>query len=53
MQRCLEKGLRKQKMALSTVIVSQIAGLIEDQYGNYLIQNVLRIQDELLNGKIY
>lgn len=37
MQRCLEKGLRRQKLMLSSVIVNQIAGLIEDQFGNYLV----------------
>lgn len=43
MQRCLEKGLQKQKLLLSRVIVDQLPGLIEDQYGNYLVQNVLKI----------
>jgi len=37
MQRCLEKGLLKQKLVLSKVIVDMIDGLIEDQFGNYLV----------------
>lgn len=43
MQRCLEKGLIRQKLALSEVIITTIRGLIEDPYGNYLVQNVLKI----------
>jgi hypothetical protein len=30
MQRCLEKGLMRQKLRLSAVIVKEMAGLIED-----------------------
>ena len=43
MQRCLEKGLIRQKLALAEVIITTIRGLIEDPYGNYLVQNVLKI----------
>lgn len=49
MQRCLEKGLLKQKFALADVIISRIHYLIEDPYGNYLVQNVLKLQDEMRN----
>ena len=37
MQRCLEKGLVTQKLALADVIISRIHYLIEDPYGNYLV----------------
>ena len=37
MQRCLEKGLSQQKLALADVIISRIHYLIEDPYGNYLV----------------
>lgn len=53
MQRCLEKGLHSQKIELAQVIIDEIAGLIEDPYGNYLVQNVLKIQDEEANQKIF
>lgn len=46
MQRCLEKGLLSQKLMLSEVIVAELPSLIEDQYGNYLVQNVLKINSE-------
>lgn len=44
MQRCLEKGSRTQKMALADVIVAHLADLIEDPFGNYLVQNVLKLE---------
>lgn len=31
---------------LSEVIVAELPSLIEDQYGNYLVQNVLKINSE-------
>ena len=37
MQRCLEKGLMRQKLALADVIISRIHYLIEDPFGNYLV----------------
>lgn len=37
MQRCLEKGRLCQKEALAQVIVSEMAALIEDPFGNYLV----------------
>ena len=37
MQRCLEKGLITQKLALASVIISRIHVMIEDAYGNYLV----------------
>lgn len=52
MQRCLEKGLLAQKMALSQVIISRLHVMIEDQYGNYLVQNVIKLQNEQLNEQI-
>ena len=52
MQRCLEKGLRAQKLALSDVIIARLPNLIEDPFGNYLVQNVLKLRDELRNDQI-
>ena len=52
MQRCLEKGLQSQKLALADVIISRIHVLIEDAYGNYLVQNVLKLKSELRNDQI-
>ena len=49
MQRCLEKGLTSQKLALADVIISRIHFLIEDPYGNYLVQNVLKLKNEVRN----
>lgn len=43
MQRCLEKGSRVQKMALADVIINHLSALIEDPFGNYLVQNVLKL----------
>jgi hypothetical protein len=52
-QRCLEKGRYSQKLALARVIVNNIADLIEDAFGNYLIQNVLKINNEEVNHLIF
>ena len=52
MQRCLEKGTRGQKLALANHIIEHIHHLIEDPYGNYLVQNVLKLEDEHRNGQI-
>ena len=52
MQRCLEKGLTSQKLALADVIISRIHFLIEDPYGNYLVQNVLKLKNSVRNDQI-
>jgi len=52
MQRCLEKGLLVQKLALADVIVRRIHVLIEDPFGNYLVQNVLKLKNDLRNDQI-
>jgi hypothetical protein len=49
MQRCLEKGTRSQKLELANFIIQNIEFLIEDPYGNYLVQNVLKLEDEEKN----
>ena len=49
MQRCLEKGLQTQKLALADVIISRLNLLIEDPYGNYLVQNVLKLNNQERN----
>lgn len=43
MQRCLEKGRMSQKLDLADVIIQKLSSLIEDPYGNYLVQNVLKL----------
>lgn len=53
MQRCLEKGRLTQKLKLSQVIVANLTDLIEDPYGNYLVQNVLKIRNEEVNKEIF
>ena len=52
MQRCLEKGSHAQKMALADVIVVHLADLIEDPFGNYLVQNVLKLETSSKSGMI-
>lgn len=52
MQRCLEKGKNKQKLALADVIIENLNQLIEDPYGNYLVQNVLKLNNERRNDEI-
>jgi len=53
LQRCLEKGNTFQKMALADVIILHLADLIEDPYGNYLVQNVLKMESPSKNEKIF
>ncbi len=53
MQRCLEKGSRAQNLFLSDFIIENIHYLIEDPFGNYLIQNVLKLQDREKNERIF
>lgn len=53
MQRCLEKGSRAQKLDLSDNIIDKIHDLIEDPFGNYLIQNVLKLEDRDKNERIF
>ena len=45
MQRCLEKGTRVQKLQLADYIICSVSDLIEDPFGNYLVQNVLKLDD--------
>ena len=52
MQRCLEHGTRVQKLQLADAIIENIDQLIEDPFGNYLVQNVLKIEDEEKNEAI-
>jgi hypothetical protein len=53
MQRCLEKGTRNQKLQLASYIIAQMDYLIEDPYGNYLVQNVLKLDDQYRNELIF
>ena len=53
MQRCLEKGALRQKLALADVIIENLAELIEDPYGNYLVQNVLKLKSAQKNEMIF
>jgi hypothetical protein len=42
-----------QKLYLSDYIIENIHELIEDPYGNYLIQNVLKLEDRDKNERIF
>lgn len=53
MQRCLEKGTWKQKVNLANFIIKDMNSLIEDPYGNYLIQNVIKLNDRQKNQHIF
>jgi Pumilio-family RNA binding repeat len=53
MQRCLEKGREKQKLALADVIIHHLHSLIEDPFGNYLVQNVLKLNNSNRNDQIF
>ncbi len=53
MQRCLEKGREKQKLALADVIIHYLHSLIEDPFGNYLVQNVLKLNNSNRNDQIF
>lgn len=53
MQRCLEKGTWKQKVNLANFIIKDMTDLIEDPYGNYLVQNVIKLNDPQKNQHIF
>ena len=53
MQRCLEKGLVSQKMALADKIIDNAHILIECPFGNYLVQNVLKLKSERHDTKVW
>lgn len=53
MQRCLEKGTWNQKIDLSNYIIIEMKSLIEDPYGNYLVQNVIKLNDLSKNQIIF
>ena len=40
-------------MALADVIISRLNVLIEDPYGNYLVQNVLKLNNQERNDQIF
>jgi hypothetical protein len=40
-------------MALADVIIHHLADLIEDPYGNYLVQNVLKLESPSKNEMIF
>lgn len=42
-----------QKLALANVIISKLQKLIEDPYGNYLVQNVLKLDRSDRNEQIF
>jgi hypothetical protein len=53
MQRCLEKGTWNQKINLANYIIVEMTSLIEDPYGNYLVQNVIKLNDQHKNELIF
>lgn len=42
-----------QKVNLARQIITQVGELIEDPYGNYLVQNVLKLEKPELNEQIF
>jgi hypothetical protein len=40
-------------LALAQVIIDNLGSLIEDPFGNYLVQNVLKIQNKEVNRLIF
>jgi len=42
-----------QKLGLADVIISNLPCLIEDPFGNYLVQNVLKLNNEPRNEAIF
>ena len=52
MQRCLEKGTLLQKLALADYIIVHLNSLLECPYGNYLVQNVLKLNDREKNERV-
>ena len=40
-------------MELANFIIENIHQLIEDPYGNYLVQNVIKLEDKEKNEKIF
>lgn len=53
MQRCLEKGREAQKLALADVIIASLQNLIQDPFGNYLVQNVLKLNNSERNSALF
>jgi hypothetical protein len=53
LQTALKFANNQQKMSLLNQIIDQMSSLINDEYGNYIIQFILQLNEEELNNKIY
>lgn len=45
MQRCLEKAGNGEQQTLASIITGKLDNLLQNAYGNYLVQIVLRLKD--------
>ena len=51
MQRCLDNGDLAQKEQLVKKIVEHLKRLVQDQFGNYVIQYILEMEDYFFEYK--
>ncbi|XP_952932.1 pumilio-family RNA-binding protein, putative [Theileria annulata] len=52
MQRCIDAASVPQRARLVDTIAAKTLELVEDAYGNYVIQYVLRLRDDAVNARI-
>eukprot|EP01060_Flectonema_neradi_P017276 TRINITY_DN2414_c0_g1_i1.p1 TRINITY_DN2414_c0_g1~~TRINITY_DN2414_c0_g1_i1.p1 ORF type:complete len:763 (+),score=136.15 TRINITY_DN2414_c0_g1_i1:51-2339(+) len=52
LQRCIEYGCEPQKMALVREVINNGLCLVQDPFGNYLLQYILEMDFEYINVKV-
>ncbi|GBE61602.1 pumilio-family RNA binding repeat containing protein [Babesia ovata] len=52
MQRCIDAANERQRKQLVEVITTNVLHLVEDAYGNYVVQYTLRLKDNDINLRI-
>jgi pumilio RNA-binding family len=52
-QRCIEQANPKQRLLIAGSVIRHLPELIDDQFGNYLVQHTLKLQDWELNKAVY
>ena len=52
LQRCIEYGCEPQKMALVREVINNGLCLVQDPFGNYLLQYILEMDFEYVNSKV-
>ena len=52
LQRCIEHGNNEQKMRLVTEIINNGLFLVQDPFGNYLLQYILEMDIDVINVKV-